>query len=214
MPYQGFSEAFLRSIIADSLKRSRPGRWNITRHYMYTRMSAMLLKYDSPDKKCLSISHSAFLAKILGLGNARVTEANYPEHNMLSLRFPDETFDFCVSDQVLEHIEGNPYTAFEETVRVTKKEGFIAHTTCFMNEIHGFPKDYWRFSPDALQLMAEHCGTHIVDCGGWGNRDVWSYMQLGFRMAAVPDDPSHPICQMAMVNDDTIPIVTWVVAQK
>lgn len=214
MAYQGFSEAFLKAMIADALNKAQPGQWNITRHFMYTRLSSMLQRYNSPDKQCLSISHSAFLAKILGLQDVQITEANYPEHNMLNLRFGDETFDFCLSDQVLEHIEGNPFAAFEEALRVTKKGGFIAHTTCFMNEIHGFPKDFWRFTPDALRLMAEQCGAYVVDCGGWGNKDVWSYMALGFRMAKIPSDPSHPICQMAMVNDDSIPIVTWVVAQK
>ncbi len=214
MPYQGFSEEFLRAIIAESFKTSQPGKWNITRHFMYSRLLGMLQNYDNQGKKCLSISHSAFLARLLGLKSAHVTEADYPEHNMLNLRYPSDAFDFCVSDQVLEHIEGNPYTAFEESVRVTKKGGFIAHTTCFMNEIHDTPRDFWRFTPDALCLMAEHCGTTVLENGGWGNKDVWTFMELGFRTTRVPLDPSHPICQMAMKNDDTIPIVTWVIAQK
>jgi SAM-dependent methyltransferase len=174
----------------------------------------MLKPYNGSHKTCLSLSHSILLGAVLGLQNVTVTEANYPEHNMLSLDFPSETFDFCISDQILEHVEGNPFKAFEETVRVVKQGGFIAHTTCFMNQIHGSPNDYWRFSPDALRLMADDCGLRILDCGGWGNKDVWAYMELGFRTARVPTDPSHPIYRMAMENDDTIPIVTWVVARK
>ena len=146
--------------------------------------------------------------------NARAIEANYPEHNLLGLSFPSDSFDFCVSDQVLEHVEGNPFTAFEESVRVTKPGGFIAHTTCFMNEIHETPKDFWRFSPDALRLMAQHAEAVVVESGGWGNKDVWSFMALGFRTIPVPRDPMHPICRMAMEKDEAIPIVTWVVAQK
>lgn len=214
MPYQGFSEAFLKSIIAESFKTSTPGRWNITRHYMYSRLQRMLQPHDRVGKNCLAISHSSFLASLLGLEQAHIIQADYPAHNMLCFDFPTDGFDFCVSDQVLEHIEGNPYTAFEESVRVTKKGGFIAHTTCFMNEIHNTPKDFWRFTPDALSMMAEHCGAAVIDSGGWGNKDVWTFMELGFRTMPVPTDPSHPICQMAMKKDDTIPIVTWVIAQK
>lgn len=214
MPYQGFSEEFLKSIIAESFKTSAPGRWNITRHYMYSRLQSLLRPYDGMGKNCLAISHSSFFAKLLGLAQTHVTTADYPEHNMLCLKYPTDGFDFCVSDQVMEHIEGNPYRAFEESVRVTKRGGFIAHTTCFMNEIHNTPKDFWRFSPDALCMMAEHSGAVVIESGGWGNKDVWTFMELGFRTMRMPNDPSHPICQMAMKKDDSIPIVTWVVAQK
>jgi SAM-dependent methyltransferase len=214
MPFQGFSEGFLKAIIAESLKTSVPGSWNITRHFMYSRLRGMLQAYDGNEKRCLSISHSAFFARLLGLKHTQLMEANYPEYNMLSLGFEDNVFEFCVSDQVLEHIEGNPFTAFEESVRVTKPGGFIVHTTCFMNEIHNTPKDYWRFTPDALCLIANSCRVAVLDSGGWGNKDVWSFMELGFRTIPVPSDPSHPICRMAMENDDSIPIVTWIVVQK
>jgi hypothetical protein len=83
-----------------------------------------------------------------------------------------------------------------------------------MNEIHNTPKDYWRFTPDALCLIANSCHVTVLDSGGWGNKDVWSFMELGFRTIPVPSDSSHPICRMAMENDDSIPIVTWVVVQK
>lgn len=214
MPFLGFSEDFLKSIIAESLKTSTPGSWNITRHFMYSRLLGMLRAYDGNEKRCLAISHSAFLARLLGLKDTYLLEANFPEHNLLSLEFPDDVFDFCVSDQVLEHIQGNPFAAFQESARVTKPGGFIVHTTCFMNEIHNTPKDYWRFTPDALSLIAEQCGVLVLESGGWGNQDVWRFMELGFRTVPVPSDPAHPICQMAMKNNDSIPIVTWVVAQK
>jgi Methyltransferase domain len=214
MPYQGFSEAFLKAIIAESLKTCQPGQWNVTRQYMYWKLQGMLQGYDKPDKSCLCISHSTFLARVLGLKTAHLTRADFPEHDMLNLRYPSEAFDFCVSDQVLEHIEGNPFAAFAESVRVIKSGGFVAHTTCFMNEIHETPKDYWRFTPDALRLMAAHAGAAVIESGGWGNRDVWTFMAMGFRTVPVPSDPSHPVCRMAMQNDETIPIVTWVIAQK
>jgi len=214
MPYQCFSDDFLKSIIGEALKTSHPGQWNVTRHYMYTKLRDMLRNFDGPDKTCLSVSHSDFLARLLGLVNSCLIRANYPEHDLLSLKYPSAAFDFCVSDQVLEHVQGNPFAVFEESLRVIKAGGFIVHTSCFLNEIHNMPNDYWRFTPEALCLMAEQSGANVIESGGWGNKDVWAFMALGFRTVPVPNDPSHPICRMAMEKDDAMPIVTWVVAQK
>lgn len=209
-----FSEDFLKAIIAEAIQSAPSGPWNITRHYMYSRLSGMLARFDGPERKCLSISHSETFARVLGIHDAALTEADYPEQNMLQLSYPSETFDFCVSDQVLEHIEGDPFKAFEESVRVVKKDGFVAHTTCFINEIHNMPGDLWRFTPDALRLLSTHSNAKIIESGGWGNREVWSFMALGFRWVKVPCNPSHPIYRLAMKNDESVPIVTWIVSQK
>jgi SAM-dependent methyltransferase len=210
----GFSEEFLKALIEETIMSSPPGPWNITRHYMYTKLSGLLKGSDAHDKKCLSISNSENFARLIGLHDTSLTEANYPEQNILQLGFPPETFDFCVSDQVLEHVEGDPFIAFEESVRVVKKGGFIAHTTCFINQIHNMPRDLWRFTPDALSLIAKHCNTSVIENGGWGNKEVWTYIDLGFRWTKVPLSPSHPINHLAMKNDPSVPIVSWVVAQK
>lgn len=69
-------------------------------------------------------------------------------------------------------------------------------------------------TPDALRLLAEHCNTNVLACGGWGDKEAWSFINLGFRWTQVPVRPSHPIHGMAMSNDDSAPIVTWVVSQK
>ena len=214
MWHSGFSEEFLKALITETIHSSPLGPWNITRHYMYTKLTGLLKRFDGHTKQCLSISHSDTFARVLGLQSAALTEANYPEQNMLKLGFASETFDFCVSDQVLEHIEGDPFLAFEESVRVVKRDGFIAHTTCFMNEIHNMPRDLWRFTPDALCLLATHCNARVIEYGGWGNREVWNYIALGFRWAKVPQNHTHPIYHLAMQNDESVPIVSWVVAQK
>ncbi len=214
MIYQGLSDDFLKTLIKEALKTSKPGPWHITRHFMYNKLHGILKDHDGPQKKCIAISHSTQFAKVLGLEDTVITEANYPEYNMISLEIPSESYDFCVSDQTLEHIEGDPFIAFEESVRVVKKGGIIVHTTCFINHVHGVPKDFWRFTPDALRLLSKHFNTKVIECGGWGNREVWTYLSLGFRMAKVPSDVSHPIYNLAMKNDESIPIVTWVVSQK
>ncbi len=112
----------------------------------------------------MAISHSANLASLVGLKSIKITKGNYPECSFLNMPFQDNYFDFCFSDQVLEHVEGNPYKAFEESIRVVKSGGFIIHTTCFVNQFHADPGDFWRFTPDALKLMSETCGATVIDC--------------------------------------------------
>ena len=133
---------------------------------MYNALKNKFLEKDSANKNVLAISRSSSFGRLLGLRAAIYTEADYPEYNMLSLKFPDNSFDFCVSDQVLEHVEGNPYAAFHETARVIRPGGWICHTTCFINPIHAVPKDFWRFTPDALRLLAESSGCTEIEVGG------------------------------------------------
>ena len=209
-----FDVNLLRAIIQESLKTSPPSPWHITRYYMYSRLANLLSQENQPGKSCLAISRSGSLAKLLGLRDCRITDADYPTHNILDLKFPTGSFDFCVSEQVLEHVAGSPQAAFRETARIVKPGGYVAHTTCFINEIHEAPHDYWRYTPMALELLANDAGLKIIECGGWGNKLAWKYIDLGFRHAPIPADPNHPINKMAMLNDKTVPIVTWIVAQR
>lgn len=215
MLWRSFSEEFLKGLIEHSLEADpAPKTAHITRLSMYKGLLSRLAAFDGPSKVCLALSHSEILANILGLQTCRKVVANYPEHNMMSLKFQDATFDMCVSDQVLEHIEGNPFKAFSESVRVVKKGGLLVHTTCLINEVHGEPGDFWRFTPDGLKLMAQDTGCEIIEAGGWGNREAWTYISLGFRMRLIPDNPSNPIYKLAMKNEPDVPIHTWVIARK
>ncbi len=182
---------------------------------MYRALSNCLRPYDATEKTGLTISLSTpFAQGVLGLRKTRLTDVSYPEHNMLELSFPDACFDFCVSDQVLEHIEGDPVTAFRESVRILKPGGFVCHTTCFVNEIHGAPGDFWRFTPNSLSLMARLCACKTVTVGGWGNREAWGVIRHGFRFEGIPLDEQHPLHRIATYNEADVPIVVWIVAQK
>lgn len=153
------------------------------------------------------------LAELLGLHPSEIVPADYPEHNMLSLGFPDASFDYVLSDQVLEHLEGDPFQAARECHRVLRPGGIALHTTCFINPVHGFPKDFWRFTPDALSLLHRDW-SEIIEVGGWGNLQVWSAVQDGIRYLSVPHAKWHPLHRLAVRNDPLWPITTWVVAVK
>jgi SAM-dependent methyltransferase len=167
----------------------------------------------SPSAKVLSISHSNGLCDVLGLDRQSRTEANYPAVSMLSLPYPDNSFDYVVSDQVLEHVEGDPQRAIDETFRVLRPGGRAIHATCFMNPIHEAPGDFWRFTPAALRILCRKLST-VVECGGWGNPYVWVVVWLGLRFDGVPEAKWHPLHRLANRNHPEWPIVTWVIAQK
>ncbi|MGB3510322.1 MAG: methyltransferase domain-containing protein [Microcoleaceae cyanobacterium] len=108
---------------------------------------------DDKIKKILSVSGSQRLARMLGLKRAEVYKSSYPECSLTNLSFEDNFFDFCISDQVLEHVEENLYKVFEESIRVVKQGGYICHTTCFINKVHGKNfGNYWRFTPEAFAI--------------------------------------------------------------
>ena len=186
---------------------------HITRYFMYERLQSVGPKLASRGGRVLSVSHSENLAALVGLNPSEIVAANYPESSFLSLPFENESFDYVLSDQVLEHIEGNPQQAIDETYRVLRPGGIAIHTTCFINPIHRVPKDFWRFTPEALSLLHSNWGE-VIEVDGWGNLQVWSVAQDGIRYAGVPHAQWHPLHKLAIKNDPAWPIVTWIVARK
>jgi len=180
---------------------------------MYNHLEKLGRKLQFNAGRTLSVSHSDRLASVLGIEASEVVLADYPEHNLLSLNFPDSSFDYLLSDQVLEHVEGDPYQAIRECHRVLRPGGISILTTCFINPIHSCPKDFWRFTPDALSLLHQDW-SEIIEVGGWGNLAVWSVVEDGLRFEGVPNAPWHPLHRIAMHNDPLWPIVTWIIARK
>lgn len=186
---------------------------HLTRFAMYRRLSNICLDINTPETRVLSISNSRHLANVIGLANANVFNACYPEYDILSLPFQDESFDVVVSDQVLEHIKGDPQVAIDETKRVLRMGGIAVHTTCFLNPIHEHPIDMWRFTPSSLEYLCKGFGK-IIDCGGWGNRLAFACMNLGLRMTPVPHAKWHPLHKIATADNRQFPIVTWNVVSR
>jgi SAM-dependent methyltransferase len=207
------SSVLVRGQIA--LRLFGPHGAHITRYAMYRALEGALAdEKRGAGKKALAISHSASLVPILGIESADVTEANYPEHNIIDLNaFPNSAFDFVLSDQVLEHIAGNPQLAFDESLRVLKPGGIAVHTTCFIYPIHYGPSDFWRFTPDALRYLARDF-SEIITADGWGNRWVWITQALGLLFVPVPEAKWHPLQRVVARNDRLWPVSTWIVARK
>ena len=81
-----------------------------------------------------------------------------------SLPFEDESFEFILCTEVLEHLH-TPHQAIAEMKRVLKSGGALVLTTRFVFPIHDAPHDYYRYTEyglrhlfkdwDIIQLQAE-----------------------------------------------------------
>lgn len=186
---------------------------HVTRFYSYQHLREVAKSFPSLAGDVLSISDSGWLCHTIHLEPTSLVEADYPEHDLLSLRFADKSFDFVVCDMVLEHVEGDPQQAMDEILRVLRPGGIVVLTTVFIYQLHAAPGDYWRFSPDALRLLARKF-SRILDCDCWGNFAATRYLRTDLRFTGIPYVGWHPLHRMAMKNDPTWPIVSWIVAQK
>ena len=185
---------------------------HLTRYFMYKRISQY---FKEPMKgKILGISGINNFYPLIDMKNTELTEVEYPNVDMQELPFKENTFDFVITDQVIEHLE-NPGKAVYESYRVLKKGGIAIHTTCFMNYIHPFPLDFWRFSPDALRWLCRDF-SEILLCEGWGNRValLLCFISDKLRFMNIPERKISIRQKIATWNEERYPIVTWVIAKK
>lgn len=121
----GLTEKTIEAFIEAAYNEKCDKTFHFTRLAMYRELKDVFRSMDDEKKTCLAVSHSIDFGRILGLAATKMIEANYPEHNIINLGFGDGEFDFCISDQVLEHVEGNPYKAFSESARVIRSGGLF-----------------------------------------------------------------------------------------
>jgi len=90
------------------------------RYYMYARLRECL---KQPLKgNILGISGITGFYHIIDIYSSSLTEVNYPAVDMQNMPFKDDSFDFVISDQVIEHL-ADPRTAIRESYRVLRKDG-------------------------------------------------------------------------------------------
>lgn len=207
----GWPKEFLKRAIKLSTKGFDCG-WHVTRYTMYRRIGAFF-EGKSRAGRVLSISESEALHGLFDKSRCEIVIANYPEFNVLSLPFPDCTFDYVVCDQVLEHVQGSPQTAVNELFRVLRPGGWMILTTCLMNPIHGAPGDFWRFTPDGLRHLCS-LFSRIEQAEGWGNAWVHLMQFFGVRGIPIPHARFHPLHRIATHNDPTWPVMTWIIAGR
>jgi ubiquinone/menaquinone biosynthesis C-methylase UbiE len=188
---------------------------DLVRYYMYKRIHGY---FQNPLKgKILGISGIDNFRSLIDI-NAEVLDVKYPEIDLQQLPYSDNTFDYIITDQVLEHLK-NPQKAINESYRVLKKGGIAIHTTCFINYLHPCPMDFWRFSTDALKYLCREF-SEMLFCEGWGNRVAIflfffpNRLRDKLRLTTIPGPGWSIRRYIANWNENGFPIVTWIVAKK
>jgi hypothetical protein len=88
--------------------------------------------------------------------------------------FEEVQFDVVISTEMLEHVQNWPLIV-HNLIAATRIGGIMVLTTRDVGMYwHGFPGDYWRFSPDDLRRIFEPIGEIIsaekdTDDQAWGS---------------------------------------------
>ena len=86
---------------------------------------------------------------------------------------PDQhklAFTGIVCSEVLEHVK-DPLLALANINQMLEPGGYLLVTTLTAFPIHGFPDDYWRFTPSGLGLLLDRAGFPTVEVSGAGGVD-------------------------------------------
>lgn len=83
-----------------------------------------------------------------------VTRPMYPQVDAHSLPYDDNSFDCVILQEVLEHLK-KPWVVMDEVYRVLKEGGVVIATVPFLYPHHENPKDYWRITPDGMEVLCE-----------------------------------------------------------
>jgi len=72
-----------------------------------------------------------------------------------NLPFLDETFDLIINQAVLEHVK-RPKKIVREIYRALKRGGYVYVESPFLQEYHGFPLDFQRYTLMGLENVLSH----------------------------------------------------------
>jgi SAM-dependent methyltransferase len=94
-----------------------------------------------------------------GLGVDRIEDIHH-------LTFADNSIGTVIALETLEHV-ADPIRAVQEMYRVLRPGGVLAISSLMFFPIHAHPWDYWRFTPEAFELLLEPFETRWVVAQGW-----------------------------------------------
>jgi SAM-dependent methyltransferase len=104
-----------------------------------------------------------------------------------SLPYPDASVGSVIAMSTFEHVP-HFWRGFAEIERVLGPDGVFMVSIPFCFHIHNYPGDYWRFTPQALDLMLERYPNRILGWHGPRKRplNVWAVAFREGRSAITP----------------------------
>ena len=101
------------------------------------------------------------------------TTADYPQVSCEDMPYLDNTFDYLVCNQVLEHVS-KPWLCMDEFHRVLKKGGHAIVVVPSIYQEHRWPKDNWRLLKDGMEVLLGAFSHSTV--GSFGNAALLKHM--------------------------------------
>src|SRR4030042_6562163 len=74
------------------------------------------------------------------------------DFNVVSEKLGGMSFKTAICFSVLEHCK-DPFKACDNISRLLDKDGILFVSVPFSWRIHGYPSDYWRFTPDGIKVL-------------------------------------------------------------
>jgi hypothetical protein len=134
-------------------------------------------------------------------------QLNYPEFDIVKDTSAIK-YDFIILNQVLEHVS-DPYAALENLYDMGSEDAIYYISVPFLVKIHSVPYDFWRFTPDGLNLLLKKTGFSHIDIHYWGNKSVLK-QNLNIWM---PFTFLHKNRYM-LRNSKEFPVVIWAFCKK
>jgi len=100
--------------------------------------------------------------------------------NLHKLDIPDNSVGTIVCLDTLEHVE-YPRRAVSEMHRVLKPNGILIMSSVFNFPIHGYPNDYWRFTPEAFKSLLKDFTHQRVYKYGKSEKRPLVVIGIGFK---------------------------------
>jgi SAM-dependent methyltransferase len=96
-----------------------------------------------------------------------------------ALPHPDGSVGTVLAMSTFEHVP-RFWRGFEEVFRVLRPDGALLVSCPFYFHIHDYPSDYWRFTPEALEILLQGYPHRLLGWHGPKTRpaNVWA---LAFR---------------------------------
>lgn len=131
--------------------------------YIATDLRKVLLDYG-----CGSMPYKPYFEPYLSeyIG-ADISENSAADIHLIDNKpdMPDDSVDFVLSTQVLEHVI-DPELYLKESHRVLKKEGLLFLSTHGIWRYHPDPTDYWRWTGAGLKKILTDNGFEVIDVYG------------------------------------------------
>ena len=113
-------------------------------------------------------------------------------------KIKSNTYNNILIYNVLEHVDNHTIT-FNEITRILNKNGNLFGSTPFLYQVHGAPKDYFRFTKDFFVEKLSKSGFNKVDikCLGFGPFVVcFSIIQSYTKYLPLVNHIILPICYL------------------